>query len=75
MRPEEIVEGGIYRGSGVCYDREVDHLFEIRGRQRVHWHSPGGMSAKGPSGRTIWTPNGTMFLAGFAKWAKERLKS
>lgn len=75
MRPEEIVLNGIYRGGGVCYQRTVDYIFDIRGRKRVHWHSPNTMPAVGPSGRTIWTPNGTMLLTGFAKWAKERLKS
>jgi hypothetical protein len=73
LSEREIEVGGVYQGSGACFGREVDAIFPIDGRLRVHWFTVATMAAEWADGRRFHTPNRSCWLSTFARWAERRL--
>lgn len=73
MKPSEIREGGIYRGSGAISERYVDFIWNQDGRLRLHWCAPKTFVAKRADGIELHNPNQMCWLDHFARWAEAEI--
>jgi len=69
VKPEEIREDATYIGTGACWARTVDFIFEVAGILKVHWYTPSTLPVRLKDGRTFHTPNRSCSLRHFARWA------